>query len=367
MLLYSAQSEEFIQTEIEPEWVKAWMNKRQGNTNVPEDKTERTAEEQRKLDKAKEKTQADRFASVMAGAEELELWLKDLVRIGLLELPNKPMEDFEKVIARMVDAKAPGLAARVKSLAQLNFGNQEEWQNEALTIISKLFLLIKSFKNFENLNSKWQITIKNLVGWNQSAKELLADPEAETIQDSWLIVGQETEIVDEIISQRYWLVGCQSNRRALIQNYSTRFSPIEHPPVTGKILNAELAFFPSVVPHRAVIKLQSSYSDEILKTPSFFESWQEVFIYKSEYLKLNPWANDFIILLEDSRIAKYKGKWIIYDKEKNFLPVESNFDLKKIMTWLAISGNSEVTTALIMRFDKAMPVGIFKEISYILF
>jgi hypothetical protein len=213
----------------------------------------------------------------MAGAIELELWLKDLIRLGILELPNKPVSDFSKVAARMVDAKAPGLASWVKTLGNLNYNNQDEWPGEAIAIISKLFLLIKTFRNYDNLSPEWQITIKNLVGWSQSTKELLDDNNAERIKDFWLVAGQETETNDDIVTQRNWLIGCNTQQRALILNFATRFSSFESLIVPGSIIHADLAFFPSVTPHRAVVKMQRGLETELPVLPDFLTTGPVLF------------------------------------------------------------------------------------------
>ena len=366
MLLCASSEKEFNSSVDEPEWVTNWIEKRQNKAIEPGKKVGRTEEDQAKLDKAREKTQADRFDSVTAGVAELELWLKDMIRIGILELPNKPASDFEKVAARMVDAKAPGLAGWVKSLTKLDFVKPDEWQTEALKILSKLYLIIKTFQNYNNLTPIWQTTIKNLVGWNQSTKELLADKEAECVKDKWLLAGQEMETMDDIDVQRNWLVGCSSNRRALILNFVTKFSVIENPLLPGSVIEAELSFFPSVTPNRAVIKMQRSVSDVLDQNPQSFNLWNDVLEYRAEQLRLNPWANDHLVLLKDARLYKSDSLWIVYDAEKNYMPVVVGFNLEKMITWLAITGNGASTVGLVLRNDKVLPLGLFQHNKYIL-
>lgn len=364
MLLYARNSSAFLVTHEEPEWVKAWMDKRVGKPDKDENPVERTAGEQEKLDKARDKNRADRIDAAMAGVAELELWLKDLIRIGILDLPSKPLSDFEKVAARMVDAKVPGFAGWVKSLAKLNFDNQDQWQTEALSIISKLYLLLRTFRNYENLTPVWQQTIKNLAGWSQSTKELLADSSAETVRDLWLVAGQETETNDDITTQRNWLIGTQSNRKALILNFATRFSSIETPLLPGSILEAELAFFPSALPHRAAIKMQRSINYELKTTPEIFKTLNDVFAHTARQLNLNPWASDFLIFLQNTRLYQENNKWLLYDAHNYFIPLCRNFDMQKIMHWLLFSGNKPCDVAFILRNGNALPLGIIQNNQY---
>lgn len=367
MLLYAKTPIEFTQTQDEPEWVKNWIDKRQAKASKPETPVERTPEDQEKLDKAKEKTQIDRFLSVQEGVAELELWLKDLIRIGILELPNKPHSEFMKVAARMVDSKAPALAGWVKSLGNLNFNNPDKWQGEALSIISKLFLLIRTFKNYDNLTPIWQTTIKNLVGWNQSPKELIASSEAETVKDKWLVAGQQTETNDDdITTQRNWLIGCNTNRRALLLYFATRFSSIENPLLPGTVINAELAFFPSALPSRAAIKMQRSVENELDQIPQSLNNWKEAFEFRSEQQRINPWAFDTFVVINDARVAKQNEEWVICDADRNFVPLIADFDLKKIMKWLVISGNRKQKAACVLQNGRVLPLGIFQDNKYII-
>lgn len=365
MLLYVSSPNEFTLTSEEPDWVKAWLDKRQTKVSKPET-VERTANEQEKRDKAKGKTQEDRFNSVKAGAAELELWLKDLIRIGILELPNKPASDFTRIAARMVDAKAPGLANWVKLLGSLDFSSSTEWQSEALTIISKLFLLISTFNNYDNLSPIWQTTVKNLVGWNQSPKELIASSDAETISDKWLVVGQIVETTDnDIITQKNYLVGCESNRSALILNFITKYSTIENPILPGSIVNAELAFFPSALPLRAAIKESHSVDSLLEQQPSALISWKEAFNNQTEQQRINPWLAETFVIVDDLRLTKSDSQWLAYDNEMHYVPVAPQLDLQKIMKWLVISGNRKMQVACILKNEVIIPLGLFENNQYI--
>ena len=79
MLLYSSSEKDFSFTENEPEHIQTWIDKRHSKPKEEKiEEEERSAEELDKQTKARAKTQANRFESVMAGAIELELWLKEV-------------------------------------------------------------------------------------------------------------------------------------------------------------------------------------------------------------------------------------------------------------------------------------------------
>ncbi|MEJ1237114.1 SWIM zinc finger family protein [Chryseolinea sp. T2] len=365
MLLHAASEKNFATQEEEPEWVKGWMDKR---GTPPKPKTEekvRTEEEQEQLDKNREKTQTNRLLGVQEGAAELTMWLKDLVRMGLLELPSKNQQEFDRMAARMVDAKAPGLAGWVRALGRLNYDQGQAWQDEALGIISKLFLLLSALKNFDRLSPLWQQTIRNLAGWSQSTKELLADKEAETIKDHWLVVGQEVETTSEDITiQRNWLMGCTHNRQSMILNFGTRFTNIESNILPGTIIEGEMAFFPSVWPQRGALKIQRAVTNSLPAEPMAFETWKDVHEYKAEQLQVNPWLNDIVVVLKDALLIKSSTSWIVCDSSKHFQQLPSDFDIEKTLRWVAISGNRRLNMVLILRNNVVMPMGVFNNNHY---
>ena len=366
MLLYT-ENKKLFQTAEEPEWVKAWMDKRvtKEKPKSPE-VAEPSEEEIEQLEKNREKTQQNRLALVVAGAEELDLWLKDLVRIGLLELPNKSKAEFQRVAARMIDAKAPGLAGWIKSLGKINYDDEQTWQQDALHIISKLFLLTSAIRKYDTLTPLWQQTVRNLTGWSQSTKELLADGSAETVKDHWLVAGQEVETTDdEITVQRNWLIGHNSNRQGLVLTFGTKYTTIDNSILPGTVIEGEFVYFPAVLPQRGAFKIQRRVADTLESQPASFESWRLVHEYKVHQMKVNPWINDIIITLRNARLVNHGPAWIVCDEERFYMPVVYTYDFTRIMKWLAISGNRQMNMALIIRNNSAVPLGVFDENKYI--
>lgn len=366
MLVFTQSIIEANSLNEEPDWVKLWMDKRIAKAEKKEDDGEIELDNQEKNTKATEKNKKKRFEEAQAGAAELQIWLNDMVRIGILELPHKPAKYFETMVARMIDAKASGLAGWVKTIAKIDYTNVNIWQDEALTVIAKLHLLIKTFQNHDNLSPIWQSTIKNLIGWNQSSKELAEDQEAITIKDQWLVIGQETETIDDIVIQRNWLTGVNSSKQALILNFATKFSNFETPILAGSIISAEIAYFPSVTPLRAIVKQQLRIEDKLNIEPCYFESLAEVYQKRAELLTLNPWSNEMVILIKNVGLTNDNNQWIMFDSHKHCIPILKNFDIEKIMTWMAHSGNKPQKIACLLRNHQILPLGVFDNLQYTL-
>ncbi len=361
MLSYAKSDNE--KQEEEPEEIATWVNKRRKKAEPKEEK-ELTEEEITKREKAKGKRSEDREKLVNAGVEELELWLKDLIRTGFLELPNKPSSYFTKMSARLVDAKSSGLAGWIKSLGKLDYSSQEIWFPAACSIIARVYLILKSWKNKEQLTPEWQQSIKNLIGWSQSPKELMTDVKALAVKDNWLVLGQQRESIDEIVVQRTWLYGLKTEQSMLDLSFGSVFSPLENKFVAGMVLKAEVAFFSGQFPQRGIVRMTADTLNHLPEQTTFFKDISSVY-KKINSLKVQyPWLNDQSILVQNVRlIAKGETFWISDEKGEG-MKLESSFDKQSFMKWIMLTGNARVSMSIVLKQNRILPLGVFIDNKY---
>lgn len=93
-----------------------------------------------------------RAAQVRQGLETLDLWLCDLVRNGIAGLEHQPTSFWEAQAARLVDAKAPGIAARLRRLAAIP-GSGADWPARLLGEMGRLALLIRAYERIESMDT----------------------------------------------------------------------------------------------------------------------------------------------------------------------------------------------------------------------
>lgn len=115
LLLHARQPSLFTASEM-PAWVNDWISKRAERDEKKVEKADKPVDEA-----AQAKRQENREKKVADGIEELLLWIKDIVRNGIINLPEKGFAFWEQMAKRMVDAQAPGLAGMVRALGQVNF------------------------------------------------------------------------------------------------------------------------------------------------------------------------------------------------------------------------------------------------------
>lgn len=361
MLIYAQKSS--AESALEPEWVKDWVDKRRIK-ELPKEQKEESPEEILKKEAAKEKMEDDRQVLVQAGVDELSLWLSDLMKRGLLDLPKIPAEQFLKLASRMVDAKASGLASWVKSLANVDYSSMDNWYEEALEIIAKLNLIIKSWNNISNLTPEWQATIKNLIGWNQAPKELLNDNNAHAVKDDWIVLGQEKEQIEDILVIRTWFYGINSNITSLDLAFSINGNSPEVKFIPGSILKAELAFFNGHYKQRSIVRAIRETRETLNQMPKFLVNLQAMKNQIQVQKANNPWINNEAYLLGNAEVIYNKHKVYIKDNENYLLELHESFGSEKLKQWILNTGNQKSDIAILLKNEKAIIMGVFMEQKY---
>lgn len=352
--------------ENEPAWVKDWIDKRHQKSESLKVEKNYSEEDNAKQQKAKLKREDDRNLSVEDGIAELRIVLCDWVRVGLINLRQKEDTYFKRISARLVDAKASGLANMINEIAEIRF-NKIKWEEELLKSISQLFLLIESYKNINKLDYKWQCSIKNLIGWNQSTKELIDDENALTIKDSWFVIGQENNTSDDnIITQKNWLIGLNTNQSALIINFSFRSTPIESIILPGTTIEADLAFFPGVIAQRAILKHQKSVSTNISQMPLAYTNIATFYSRIREVIAVYPFLFETLCILSKVRISEKDENSILIDSEGQYMLISDEITIPAKLKWILYTKCDFHNVCGIFRKEKFYPLGIFIENDYIL-
>jgi hypothetical protein len=371
LFLFAENPSDFKETADEPAWVKEWIDKRQekaekGDPSVSEVKNDDLDDKKAQLSaKNKAKTQNDRLANAQSGAAELELWLKDLLRNGFLSIPEKGASYFEKTAARMVDAKAGGLANFVRGFNKINYYNGTTWQSDVLEQAAKTFLTLEGFKNFDKLDPSVSDDLKSLIGWSAKQKELLEDETAENLTDNWLTLARITEREDDLTIQRHYLLGLQSHRFAYILDFAYKNLALPTLLMPATATKATLVFQPSnALLRRAFIKNQGANTAKIVSDFTPLANWTEAQHVIVQHLQKFPWADDIPQVVADLTLASDGAAWFLRDTEGSLLKVNLQFSEEKIWQLLAVSGGIAKTFAVLRTGETVLPLGIFEENTY---
>ncbi|SDK74723.1 SWIM zinc finger family protein [Streptomyces indicus] len=217
-----------------PEWAEQWLagrRRRAEQQEAPDKGESKPADEE-----AARRRAARRAERVTAGVTELEQRLADLVRGGLASAEQTGHGLGEETARRMVDAQAPGLAARVQELGVIP-ASGAGWPVRLLEECALLHLLDQAWLRRERLPDALAATVRARIGLSSSA-------EGPAIRDRWLVLAQYDTADARLTTRRIWLRGQESGRTALLLSYGAAGRAPELALPVGLSLDAELSAYP---------------------------------------------------------------------------------------------------------------------------
>jgi hypothetical protein len=251
-----------------------------------------------------------RETRVAAGAEELLTRLADQIRSGLAEAPARGYAFWDGVAARMVDAQAPGLAARARDLGALP-ASGAQWPTRLLEEYALLHLLATGYRQREVLPAPLVATIRSRVGFTvDNAEVLRAGP---LVRDQWLVLGSRDTADDRLTTRRLWLRGAASGRDALLLSFGRPGIAPELSLPTGLELDAELAFHPAVPVLRAALGPRHSAPGRPSYTRPRGVSIDDALGSYAAALAGDPWLDSWPTVIADATPVPTEGGWQLVD------------------------------------------------------
>ncbi len=260
LLLVAAGSPAALTLQTEPDWVADWLDRRQAARRAKAAKAK--AGPKKPVDPVAQAKRAEKRAERVAeGIEHLDRWLCDLVRVGLASVEHSSPGIFEEQARRLVDAQAPGLAARVRGLAELPLATAD-WPARLLRQLGRLALLVRAYRRIDSLDPALRADLRRLCGWSVSHDSVIA--EGLRRRDRFQVIAQELSEEDRVRTERTWLIGQESGASALVLRYLIGGRPSEGPALTlGIEFEAELAYYPGAAQQRALIVRREGIATEI--------------------------------------------------------------------------------------------------------
>lgn len=312
LLLQTQKPQSFTDTS-QPAWVDEWLASRRQKAEKQEQKKTQTAAAPADP-QAAAKREAKRLERMSAGAEELQRWLLDQTRQGLANLRSGRV-DWRGLAARMVDAQAPGLGRQVRELESLAAAGGD-WAGALLEAMGRLQLLLDGWRRREQLSPPQQADLRTALGWPVEKDEVLQS--GERLADRWLVLGQIVEENDKLWERRVWLLGLDSNRRALLLDFAHGNKIFETLFTTGAVYQMNLAFYPSAQPRRALaLDTPSLLPAEALPGTRLDEELERL----ADGVAANPWIALWPLRLAKARLGLAQGEWTAQDETGGQIPL----------------------------------------------
>lgn len=339
--LFAQQPQSFSPRKA-PQWIEDWIKKRDMQLNNATPKTEQRSEaELEKARKAKEKREAKKLARMQAGVDELEQWLMDLVRQGFANVEMNKRPFWDQAAAKMMDAQLPRLSYFMKETAEIAV-KSNDWMNLVTARVGELYLLVKAFRNLDQLSAEMKEEVFNTLGRTVKKKDVLE--ENPILKDKWLVLAKKEEMdLEGRQVRRLWLQAIESHQNALILDYAFGNTGFEQQYVVGSVLEAALAYYPASFAQRAVLKYSSLIDFEVNELPIMAENIDAFLAYYANCLNANPWLTHIPVVLAD--VLPFRDEYDNYflqDMNKKILPL-ANLRARVIWRLLAMSGGHPIT------------------------
>lgn len=316
MLLHVQQPAAFSTENELPPHVAEWLDKREQKEVAKEQKEDKPGDET-----AKAKRVESRDKKVTGGIEELKYWIKDVVRTGIMNVPQQAYQFNQNITARMVDAQAGGLANQLRQINKINFyGNS--WQRLLLKRLSSIYLLTEAYSNIAQMPVAMAQELKTLVGWTTPKEEILQQT---PVNDNWTIVSVTTSEDGNITTERTWLYGMATNRFALWLNFYAGNQVPQRMFFPGMCIQAGIFYYPGVLPQRALI---DKYEGVPVAAMSVAPGNDVANLYNNiaQQLAQNPFTEQIPFLLYRASLVLKDNKWFITDDKQNGFSINNTGD-----------------------------------------
>ncbi|EFE77014.1 conserved hypothetical protein [Streptomyces filamentosus NRRL 15998] len=304
LLLLRASDDGAFRPAEPADWAEEWLASRRARAARESSPAAGGDSARGPADPAAARRRAERRAErVTGGAQELEQRLGDLLRGGLAATDRSGYGLWEETAARMVDAQAPGLAARVRELGAIT-GSGAGWPVRLLEECALLHLLDTAWLGRDRLPDPLAATVRTRVGLPMSA-------EGPPVRDHWLVLAQYDTPDGKIVTRRIWLYGRRSGRTALLLSFGAAGRSPDRALPVGATIDAELTPYPGGGQLRADLGEQFGTTAAAGPPPGIAAAAAPA-VYGNA-LREDPWLEAWPVTLRDVIPVPSKDGWQVAD------------------------------------------------------
>lgn len=283
------------------------------------------------------KRAAERDDRVDAGLADLALFLRDQVDRGLAADSQHRSRRFHEQAARMVDAQAPGVANRLRELAEITDA-VPDWPVRLTEGLGRLHLLVRAWQRRDRLPDDLVATVRAHLGFITRAEDVLATP---GLRDTWVVVGLRDADEDRVSVRRVWLRGLASARPALVLFFAAGGAALTSNLYPGTAVDATLHFHPGRPALRAVVGERSEQAQPLATWPVAGSSVAQARAEWRTALAADPWLPQWPVLVAGELQKHPSGGFGLIDANGDSVAVIG----EKAWPALAVAGGSPCVLA----------------------
>jgi hypothetical protein len=266
------------------------------------------------------KAEATREASVTAGLEALDVWIGDQLNTGLASFVQRAQTACRAAAQRLVDVKAPGLAARLDALPGALLGRSEPLRPDFLLAeLGRLHLISAAWRRREELDAALVDDLRRAIGWSVRREDALNDPAVPRWAGEWVVAGARTVIQpDRLRRTETWLTAADPATPGPRTAVLLDFTPVQvgagEAIPAGERFAAELAFYPSTAPLRALVATRGP-ALATRTAPRGGPGLAEALAAHHARVAALPWLGDDLLVAGSGRIVEADGGLWAVDPE----------------------------------------------------
>jgi hypothetical protein len=308
-----------------PPWVSDWLARRRptaGKAEPPQGAgasaalavaaadppAAEDAEEAARAAQRQAKALAVREAGLGQALAAFDTWISDQLREGLASFPQRAQAVCRAAAQRLVDSKAGGLAQLVDELPATLFGLPERLRADfVLGELARLALIAAAYPRQEALPEPLRVDLRRIVGWTQKREDLLADPTAPRLRAAWAVAGTRSVIqADRLRRVETWLAAADGTAALLLDFVPVQVGAIQPPFADGEQFEAELVFYPSSAPLRAIVAERGPSQAGRAPPVASLALGQALAAYHARVAAL-PWLADDLMLVANAGLRAVGG------------------------------------------------------------
>lgn len=365
LYLYVKQSALF-KHDVPAPAIAQWLQRQGGSasSSSPDNSATPTksAEAIAKAERAKERRWEQRLTLMQSGIDELEQWLKDLIRQGIANTEATHKRFWDQAAAKMVDAQLPAVSSYLKETYQI-LHRQSDWSAAVVERLGVLYSWVMAFQQREVMPEDLQQALYARLGKTTTKAQVIT--QNETATDTWLVAGiREGEDVEGRAYRKVWLLGLQTQRWALVLEFSFNGMPYEHTYPLGSTWQGTFAFYSTAYPQRATWVSFKPYRPEHLLPSINALPLSTHLQHYSQALRQQPWLSEIPLALADVRVQLDAKQRLVLVSEEQILPCQALPDTLQ-WTLLALSGGHPIDLVGEWNGQAFLPLSWLDELGFV--
>jgi hypothetical protein len=271
-----------------------------------------------------EKAVAARERSVAEGLDQLDIWIDDQIRNGIAGISADPYAGWSEPIAkRMIDAKAPGLARRLRALP--GHLAHDDWPRLIIEELGLMRLLTDTFRAIDAVPAETAAAARRHIGFTVSRAEVLA---TEPVEDTWQVLGYAETLEDRYTTRRMWLCGKDTQLLVNVQSTAASGASFDNRLTPGREFTGGVYLYPG-----GPSSFRVAIPDGDLPTVPIEQLHVDgigiaaALAGRAAAMTVDPWLSRFpaIVVARPVQTAKPQRRFLV-DADGNGLPVVCDDD-----------------------------------------